>query len=334
MGSKSRMSAFAVVGACVATAVIAVAAAQAGREATPEPFRFGVIAGFNTTASNQPEFLAGAQAAAAALNRQGGIGGRRIEIIPCSNQASAAVATQCARQLVSQRVDNVIQAQSIGAGAEIVLRTAGVPEIGTFLVAPTDYRNPLSFPVVPGTLEEVIGAALHYLKDKNIKRWVALGQDAASARNNFNVVRSMVTRRGRQWVGQLLFPAGTTDITSYVQRVKDMDPDIVYLSNSAASVIQYNQIAATLGVRVPTMHIGYTVGEAEAAVAPDKGARLVIGAGLPLTPRRTSGGCRCGWRTCAPPDSTTIPRISRSARSRAGSPSAESRSSREGSSDR
>src|SRR5438128_12135544 len=66
-------------------ALIAVAAASAGPKAGT-PIKLMVIAPVATPIQNYPDAQAGAQAAAAAINKAGGIKGRQIELTFCNRQ--------------------------------------------------------------------------------------------------------------------------------------------------------------------------------------------------------------------------------------------------------
>ena len=54
--------------------------------AKADTYKIMIISGFNTFSNANPEILAGAQAAAAAINKKGGIGGMQIQVDSCGHQ--------------------------------------------------------------------------------------------------------------------------------------------------------------------------------------------------------------------------------------------------------
>ena len=92
----------------VLAAVAAAVQANAGSGATSPPLKLMVIAPVQTPIQNYPDAFAGAQAAADAINKKGGIKGRRIQILTCNTQSNANVAVACAREAVSEGVAAVV----------------------------------------------------------------------------------------------------------------------------------------------------------------------------------------------------------------------------------
>src|SRR4051794_10278770 len=87
--------------ACGATACSVVAGSATAQRT---PVKLMVIAPVATPIQNVPDAEAGAQAAAAAINKAGGINGRAIQIEFCNTRSAVNAATQCARQAVSDQV--------------------------------------------------------------------------------------------------------------------------------------------------------------------------------------------------------------------------------------
>ena len=87
----------------ILAALAAAVSATAGSGAASDPIKLIVIAPVQTPIQNYPDAFAGAQAAAAAINKKGGIKGRRIQILTCNTQSNANVAVACAREAVPRR---------------------------------------------------------------------------------------------------------------------------------------------------------------------------------------------------------------------------------------
>src|SRR5258708_5331164 len=65
------------------------------------PIKVGVIVPENTQIYNTPDIVAAVRAAAYAENQAGGLGGRKVVVDFCNEQANPNQATACARQMIS-----------------------------------------------------------------------------------------------------------------------------------------------------------------------------------------------------------------------------------------
>ena len=129
------------------SATTAVGSAAKG---TGTPIKLMLIYTANSPAANSPEALAGAKAAAMAINSSGGIDGQQIQIIGCNDQFSANIAAQCAETAVSDHVVASIASQTIyGTSTDPIFQQAGIAMIGNLVVVPSDLSTPNSFPYAP-----------------------------------------------------------------------------------------------------------------------------------------------------------------------------------------
>ncbi|GAC1331311.1 MAG: hypothetical protein NVSMB17_09320 [Candidatus Dormibacteria bacterium] len=87
------------------------------------------------------------------INAQGGINGRRLSLIDCDSRYDSTGATQCANQMISNKILSIVGWTAPKGENEQVQRLAqaGIPIIGG-LGTPEEFNSPLSFPVsVPFT---------------------------------------------------------------------------------------------------------------------------------------------------------------------------------------
>jgi branched-chain amino acid transport system substrate-binding protein len=126
--------------------------------ATGTPIKLMLIYTANSPAANSPEALAGAKAAAMAINGAGGINGHQIQIIGCNDQFSANIAAQCAETAVSDHVVASVAAQTIyGTSTDPIFQQAGIAMIGNNVVVPADLSTPVSYPYAPASTNEYQG---------------------------------------------------------------------------------------------------------------------------------------------------------------------------------
>src|SRR4029077_3224924 len=94
-----------------------------GINAALPPVKFGIVSIGIPGIELYQAHLLGAQAAAAAINKTGGFGGRKVEIIGCNSQFSPAVATACANTLLADGVTSE-------GGCEPSWSASGLPIFG------------------------------------------------------------------------------------------------------------------------------------------------------------------------------------------------------------
>jgi ABC-type branched-subunit amino acid transport system substrate-binding protein len=272
---------------CIVAAVTSAVVAQA-RPTAAAPFKIAVITGINTTQNNLPEMVAGAQAAAKAINKQGGLGGRPVEIVPCSTQSLAAVAAECARQAVAQGVDDFIEYNSFEGNTIPIAEAAGIPHIGSYLVSPSDFYAKTMVPVFPIPTNSAILGLYAALKGKKNVRVAAIGQINAGSNLGINMAKQLTKRMHQTWAGTLTLQP-TTDFSPIVQKLKELNPDIVLDSLSLAPFAAYKQAQAQLGLKVIDVWTAFIVGEQDAQGYPDKCAQCYLGAALPPTSSNVPG---------------------------------------------
>lgn len=111
--------------------------------------------------TSNPEFPAGAQAAAAAANANGGIGGRPIDLIVCSDELSADTARQCAQEAVDKGAVAVVGLQTTNEVTILpILEAAGIPAIGVSPFTDVALTSPVSFPDTSGFVGQTLGMGL------------------------------------------------------------------------------------------------------------------------------------------------------------------------------
>ncbi len=106
-----------------------------------------------------PFVLAGAKAAAQAVNAAGGVKGRPIVIKNCDDQFDPNKASECARTAKDDGVIAYAGAETTAGDAYIpILAGAGIPTIGNIPASKSDFTSQLSFPIGSGALVELAGA--------------------------------------------------------------------------------------------------------------------------------------------------------------------------------
>jgi ABC-type branched-subunit amino acid transport system substrate-binding protein len=258
-----------------AAALVAVGGASAGQRAAA-PVKLMVIAQVNST-GNYPDTQPGAEAAAAAINKAGGIKGRQVQIVFCNPDNNPNNSVSCARQAVEENVVAVVGHTDCCNPQSIpILQQANIPDIGQYsLGTPIDYTNPIEFPMVGGAVAAYQSIPFA-LKKLGKKRLVIFYQDVVNAYANAKTAQNAAKAAKMPVVGKILLPGATTDFAPYVQKLREYNPDAVMFINSVGVSGGVMRTAASLGVKALWTHNTGSVGEPEAAQigAPTEGMLL------------------------------------------------------------
>ncbi|CAL9476079.1 ABC transporter substrate-binding protein [Streptomyces pilosus] len=105
----------------------------------------------DTDATNKPGMPAFAEAWARWINSEGGLDGRRVEVLTCNERNDSVSAARCARRAVEEEVVAVVGSYSQYAeGFLPTLEAAGIPYIGGYGITTAEFTSPLSYPVNGG----------------------------------------------------------------------------------------------------------------------------------------------------------------------------------------
>ena len=124
-----------------------------------------------TGPSSSPDVREGAIAAAKAINADGGIKGRPVEIIPCDTEADPNVATECGHRAVAQGVVAMVGNLTIFGNRFMPLMAQHkIASIGLEPATGADFTSPASFPIGGGAPVQFagLGAALAEAGAKHI----------------------------------------------------------------------------------------------------------------------------------------------------------------------
>ena len=261
----------------IVAALAAAVSATAGSGAASDPLKLMVIAPVQTPIQNYPDAFAGAQAAADAINKKGGIKGRRIQILTCNTQSNANVAVACARQAVAENVVAVVGHISTLSTLEIpILAQAGIPDVGFQTSGNAiDWTNKFVFPFVGGSTAAYISIPFA-MKKLGKQRFVITYQDVPSAASNAKLAKNAARVAGLNVAASFVLPGATTDFSPYVQKLREANADSVMMINSPGVSGGLIRAATAFGVRPLWSHNTGSIGEPEAAQigAPSEGMLL------------------------------------------------------------
>jgi ABC-type branched-subunit amino acid transport system substrate-binding protein len=139
-----------------AALMLAVAIPSLSASASPKPklstIKLMAISTVGSPAASYPEVFSSAEAAAAAINKAGGVNGHPLKIITCNDNFDPNTATQCARTAVHDRVTAVVGSVSTYISNILpVLLANKIPSIGSANASAAEVTDKNSFTITAGT---------------------------------------------------------------------------------------------------------------------------------------------------------------------------------------
>jgi branched-chain amino acid transport system substrate-binding protein len=223
------------------------------------------------------------------------IGDRPVSLIVEDDEFKPQEALRKARKLVeSDQVDVLLGVLSSAVGyamkeyvarAQKVWVTTGAAADGIFKKKnnnPYAFRSSLSV----WQANQPMGT---WLAEKGFKRVLLTGPDYAMGKEAVEAFRSTFQVKGAEKVGEVFVPIGTTDFASYLPRIKQAQPDLVYASYAGADAVRFVQQFAGfgLGSSIKLSGYGYLVEEdlfaaqGDAAVGIQSGMNWAYGLDTP-----------------------------------------------------
>jgi ABC-type branched-subunit amino acid transport system substrate-binding protein len=186
-----------------------------------------------------PEFPAGAQAAAAAVNAAGGIDGRPIDVIVCSDELSTDTARQCALDAVDDGVVAVVGLQTTNEVTILpVLESAGIPAVGVYPFTDVALTSPVSFPDVSGFVGQTLGMGLQ-LADAGADdvTVVVPGGLGGIATEVGDAVEAGSTSGGSDFQGLVQIPAKSADLSPAIATATEGGASVAGFASDEAAFI-------------------------------------------------------------------------------------------------
>ena len=212
------------------------AAATSGVDASKPPWRIPVISIKIPGLDLLTPQAAGAKAAAAKINSEGGFGGREVVVEECATQLTPATATVCANQTLAKGdvlAETGCEVTWAASGLAIYTK-AGVPSFN----CANDLSDDWDFGTHPGTFGEHAAAAEWLCRRDDVQQVVMLGQDIPSQRKEEPAATKPIIEGCGKQIDFVFTPLETTDFTPYVNKVLEYDPDFVITQQSPAPTAQ------------------------------------------------------------------------------------------------
>ena len=294
--NKRRGYAAAAIAVLAITSLVACAGGgeseESGAAGSAEPIKLGVMTAVGSPVTNYPDIEVAAQAAAASINKAGGVNGADVEIVFCNTRGEANQAIACARELDEEGVVATVGRVDIFAAQSFpVLEAAGIPDIGTVSTgAEIDFTSPMSFPLHGGNFGAYTALPYAFQEDGDSSMVVAtIDLPVGTVQGEY--AETVAEDIGLDVKPMIKIPAqGVTDYSPYVQQVADLDVDSAIVMLGPAGFQAFVKAAAGLGLDARIAGTAFTFGQSEAAGVAALADDMLVTSPLPSIDERDIEG--------------------------------------------
>jgi branched-chain amino acid transport system substrate-binding protein len=283
---KNGKKALAIVAAAGLLAALAACSGDSNPDATGgdgDSILVGVITNTGSALSNYPDIQVGAQAAVAAINDDGGINGKTLQMEFCNTRGDTNQAATCGRVMEEKGVVAVVgQASAYAAATLPITEAAGIPDIGILPLGEqetwtSEFSNPMSAGHPGNTAAGALGAA-----ELGLKSFVVICVDSPGGNAGAQIGEDTAKGAGLEVKDRIRIPTtGVTDYTPYIQQAENSKADAVYIVHGPVVVSALLKARKAIGSDVQVFVSGFTLGQSEAAAIPDVAGDAIEVAPLP-----------------------------------------------------
>jgi ABC-type branched-subunit amino acid transport system substrate-binding protein len=257
----------------------AASGTNAGTPTSKAPIPIGYLASTTGFCSDfSQEEVSGARLAVDALNAQGGVLGRPLQLIVRDDQATPDTGVQQARDLVLSKGVKFL-AGTCSSAVGLAVRKSVADPSKVLYVAPVadpavfaDAKDSYVFGSLPTTAAEGATVAAYIKSQPNIKRVAFIGEDYSYSQSVFSNFEKALDGSGVSIISKDF--ATVSDYTPYINKLLSEKPDFVYNNLIVGDLITFTQQAAPLGLfdKLKGNYIGFY----------DLGSLLALGKKVPV----------------------------------------------------
>ncbi|MGW1545881.1 ABC transporter substrate-binding protein [Streptomyces sp. NPDC002346] len=211
--------------------------------AADRPIKVMTIASFESPVYSVPWLKTAVTTAVDRLNDEGGIDGRKVELLTCNDKFDPNEATACAQRAVSEQVVAIVGPLSPNIGPiAAVMKQARIPIVGPGGAdGQNEATSPVSYPINATPVGMGVGAG-KLAVERGGPNVVVIGGDNETARAGAKWAAMGVESAGGK-ATTIYAPIGSADYSTVAAKAVDLHPDAVSLQGSGADA---GRIAAAL----------------------------------------------------------------------------------------
>ena len=199
-------------------------------------------------------FLKGAKMAVDRANAEGGIDGKKIELIAYDSEASADKTLVFVKKLINDDKVAVMLGPDFSGTVRASLPTIEEAKIVSLYDTPIIEPKPNSFHFTPWPSEETgYRVALKSLQGRGVKKLAIIATTDFSGQSGFNWVKKLHAEYGIELITTERMEMADKDVTAQLTKIKAAGPDAVFEIGSGAIVAVVCKAYTRLGFTQPLM---------------------------------------------------------------------------------
>jgi len=252
---------------CLLAAACSSPGASGGTPGTTEPaqgppIKVGQVLPMTGANIALPEVGRSMTASVAALNSAGGINGHPLELLQCDSMGDPSTEVQCAQTLVRDHVVATLADNTFASEDQVqkIFDTAGIPRIGIYKGAVSEYQSPVDFDFTGGGIF-ILVAMMDNLVHKGDKRLTVVLPDAPQDAQSHLLLDPLARSLGAVVVNYVLVSSASGDYSQYVAQAQQHGAQGVVLGLPTAQLVQVAQAVNQLNPKIDftTSNSGFTL---------------------------------------------------------------------------
>ena len=260
-------------------AIFTITAASCAGEKNNDTVKVGIL--HSTTgamAASEITLINAEKMAVDELNANGGVLGKKIQIVQADGKSDPQVFSQEAKRLLTQEKVATIFGCWTSASRKAVLPVLENPEIFGLLWYPLQYEGMEASPNIMymgAAPNQQVVPCVEYCFEKVGKRMFLIGSDYIFPRTANKIIKAQLKDLGGECAGEIYVPLGAKDFSQAIKEIQRTKPDIIMNTingDSNKSFFMQLQNAGITARDFPVM--SFSVSEEEVAYI---GAHLIEG---------------------------------------------------------
>ncbi|GAA4544090.1 ABC transporter substrate-binding protein [Pseudonocardia xishanensis] len=257
-----------------------------------DTLKLALVASLESPTTSLPMIEPSVKSAVAAINADGGVNGKKIELSVCNDKANAEDLRRCVQDAIRDGALGVVGLLTPhGATAWPLLESAGLPALAPGALQKADAQSPMSFPIDPGAVGLVgfPGAAQRVLKADDM---VPVHLDEAFAAPNQSYYEMGAKLSGLTLEEAINIPTDAVDYGPYVSRAEKSGAQLVLGGLTTATQLKWWKAVDEAGSDLKTVVSGGTVTPASLKEAGEAANGSIIIAGTPAAAKDNPTGAQ------------------------------------------
>lgn len=197
-------------------------------------------------------------------NEEGGINGKKIDLIICDDQTNPTEAARCAAKLIRQDGVVAIVGSTTGTGTLAMMPTAAKAEVpvlapvGTISVTDKSHDFwPWVFRIAPTDKVILSGIMQRGVFGPGHKRFAVMYQEDAYGEAGMEYATELSEEKDIEVVSAVSAPLSAIDLTAQATNIRNSNPDVILLQTSAPSLgAAFVRAAKQVGIEAPIIGSG------------------------------------------------------------------------------